>query len=618
MALATSSAVLLAVGLFTIIATALGHRLLRLSALKFSSDAEHLLCSAALGVICLEMLFFLAQILGHIRVGVISVIVAALLFGVTDLPRILTRASHIAHATLGESRLEKFLIALTGLVLFVEGFAAMAPLTGSDALHYHFTAPLLVLQSGFHPNFFLSHGFFCGQSHLLILAALALGSDQLAMGLLFLGGALAAAASVCLARQWIDRPWRWSVALVFLLTPVVFWQISSAGAPDLWMAFFATLGVVVISHCKELPKSSQAFLVGALAGAVAGAKYTGCIVAASLAVAYYREARSVPRLFFFVTAALGTGVWPFARNLVWTGDPVFPFLMRWLSPARVNGYTLASYLADTGAGEHTNVWQILKFPFFAAINPLHPGFWQYLGPLVLAFAPLLILVVRSTPAWRATLTVWILSALGIGATSGMTRFLLPVLPIALVAVLAGVAQLTPAGWHRARYFAIATVCSFLLFGIAGLLVYERSALSVAAGFTSKEEYLRNHSPDYETSQFINQVLTGREAEGKALVFFRHTYYLRVPFVYGDPAASWAVDPAKMQTPREWRELFRVQGVHWVVRSPEYPPAIAAPLGELESQGRLVPIAESEVSDFQGLRISGERQSRLVVILQLRE
>ncbi len=617
MALATSCAVLLAVGFFAMVAAALGHRLLRLSGLEFSSGAEHLFCAAALGVICFEVLVFLAQMLGHIRAGVVTVLVLALLFGFADIARVYAKALVIAQRALNGSRLEKALIALTAMVVLVEGFAAMAPLTGSDALHYHFTAPLLVLRSGFHPNFFLSHSFLCGQAHLLVLAGLALGSDQLAAGLLFLGGVLAAAASACLARHWMDRCWSWMVALVFLVTPVVFWQISSAGAPDLWMAFFATLGVIVISRGKEMPHAAHAVLTGALAGAVAGTKYTGCIVAASMAVAYFWEVRSAAKSFVFLGAALGVGVWPYARNFAWTGDPMFPFLMRWLAPGKVNAYTLASYLADTGASEHRSVWKMLEFPFFAAIDPAHLGFWQFGGPLVLAFAPLLILAVRNTPAWRAALIVWIGSALGIGWSSGMTRFLLPVLPIALAVVLAGAARLRIAGWPAARYFAAATVCGFLLFGAAGLLVYERSALSAAVGLTSRENYLRGHAPEYEEAQFINDTLAGREA-GEVLVFLRHTYYLGVPFLYGDPSASWAVDPARLQTAEEWRRMFREMGIRWVVRSPEYPVAIAGPLRALETRGKLVPIARAEVSDFQGMRISEDRQSRLVVILKVRE
>jgi hypothetical protein len=518
---------------------------------------------------------------------------------------------------LNGSRFEKALIALTALILVIEGLAAMAPLTGSDALHYHFTAPLLELRSGFHPNFFLSHSFLCGQSHLLILAGLALGSEKLAMGFLFLGGVLAAAVGACLARQWMERSWSWIVALVFLVTPVVFWQISSAGAPDLWMAFFATLGVVVTSRCREMPHVSHAVLAGALAGAVAGTKYTGCIVAACMAVAYFREVRSAVKSLVFVGAALAAGVWPYARNLAWTGDPVFPFLTRWLSPGKVNAYTLAYYLADTGASESRSVWQIVKSPFFAAIDPAHPGFWQLLGPLVLAFAPLLVLAVRNTPAWRAALTVWIASALGIGLSSGMTRFLLPLLPTALAAALAGAAQMKAAGWHLARYVMNASVCGFILFGGGGLFVYERAALAASAGLTSREDYLRAHAPEYAQAEFINQTLAGREA-GEVLVFLRHTYYLGVPFLYGDPSASWAIDPERLQTPEEWQGMFHEKGIRWVVRAPDFPGPIADPLNALELEGKLVAIARADVPDFAGLRILGERRTRPVVILEVIE
>jgi len=253
---------------------------------------------------------------------------------------------------------------------------------------------------------------------------------------------------------------------------------------------------------------------------------------------------------------------------------------------------------------------------FAAIDQLHPGFWQFLGPLALAFAPLLLLVVRNTPAWRAALTVWILGAIGIGATSGMTRFLLPVLPIAIAAVLAGVAQLKSAGWRLVRYTSLASVCSFLLLGAAGMLVYNRAALSAAVGLTPGEDYLRQHAPEYEKAQFINEALAGKESDGKTLVFLRHVYYLRVPFLYGDPAASWAVDPAKLQTAEEWRRLFREQGIRWVVRAPEYPTEIASPLLELEASGQLQRFAETNVSDFQGMRITGARQSVPLVIFEV--
>ena len=118
-------------------------------------------------------------------------------------------------------------------------------------------------------------------------------------------------------------------------------------------------------------------------------------------------------------------------------------------------------------------------------------------------------------------------------------------------------------------------------------------------------------------RFINEVLAGKESRRKTLVFLRHVYYLRVPFIYGDPAASWAIDPALLQTAEGWRKLFREQGVRSVVRAPEYPARIASPLLELEAEGQLEPIAETTVHDFQGMRISGNRQSLLLVILEVK-
>jgi len=618
MALAVSFAALLTVMLFAFVATALGHRLLRLCSFETPFLPEHLLCSAALGVICTEVCLFLSLLSGNVRIGVVVVIVVVFLLAFSEFKTVSRDLVQVVRSILDGSRLEKALASLTGLILLIQGLASMAPLTGSDALHYHFTEPLLILKLGFHPDFFLSHSFFCGQSHLLILMGLALGSSQIAMGLMFLGGFLAAAACACLVNRWTSGPWKWIAMLVFLLTPVVFWQNSAAGAPDLWMAFFATTGVLVISRAKELPRFAHAVLAGALAGGVAGTKYTGCIIAASMAVAYFWEVRSAIGRLLFLSGSLGAGIWPYARNFVWTGDPIFPFMTRWLTPERVNAYGLASYRADTGAGAHNNPWMLLKFLFFAGIDSQHMGFWQFLGPIVVAFAPLLIFAVRRDVTWRTVLFVWILSAMGIGWTSGMTRFLLPILPIALAAVLAGATQLAAPGWRATRFVSLATIGSFLLFGMAGLFYYDRAAIAAAAGLISREDYLQARAPEYEKVRFINEALAGKTAKGKTLLFVRHVFYLNVPFLYGDPTASWAMDPSKLQTPEEWKALFQKEGIRWVVRSPEYPPAIGDGLRELEQKGDLVPTFQTVVSDFQGMRMAGTFESVPVVILEFKQ
>ena len=174
------------------------------------------------------------------------------------------------------------------------------------------------------------------------------------------------------------------------------------------------------------------------------------------------------------------------------------------------------------------------------------------------------------------------------------------------------------GWRIVRRASLGTIGLYLLFGLGGLLLYGRSAIAVAVGLNSRQNYLQQRAPNYEQAEFVNRVLKGGLGEGKALVFFHHLYYLDVPFVYGDPDASWAVDPERFQTPEAWRELFRKEKIRWVVRSPEYPDSIAQPLGELEKEGELVPLANGEVDDFEGVRVLGQRKTVLIVILRVED
>jgi len=168
-----------------------------------------------------------------------------------------------------------------------------------------------------------------------------------------------------------------------------------------------------------------------------------------------------------------------------------------------------------------------------------------------------------------------------------------------------------------RVTAIVSVAGFLLFGLGGLVLYERNSWAVSAGLISREKYLREHAPDYARSEFVNDYLSGRESEGRALIFFRHVYYLRVPFAYAHPDASWAMNPEMLQTDDAWRSLFRNQHIRWVVRAPDYPESLSIALKRLESENILVQCATGTVEDWAGNRIGGTRQLQSITILSVR-
>jgi hypothetical protein len=604
------------VGVFSLIMAGVGSRLFRWARVGIDDPAEYLLCAIATGVILFELVCFFLATAEVLLPGLWFLLCACGLIAFLEMAALRERTRELWVRARGQSGAAKIVCGLFLLTLAFEGVTAMAPLTGSDAMHYHFAVPCLVLSQGWHAIFFLTHSFLTGQGHLLILAGLGLGSERLALGFLFLGGALAALAAACLARRWMPSAGAWLMALTFVLTPVVFWQMSTAGTPDLWMALYAVLSLLMIARFVQSHAKVYCWLAGAFAGAIAGTKYTGCVIAGSLALALLLESRSMRALGMFFAAALSAGIWPYARNTVWTGDPVFPFFAARLQPGNYNAYAMAAILADTGGSGKWHVLDLLRFPLFAAIDEKNIGLWQFLGPICLVFAPLLFFAWRKTVLWRGCLVVWTVSTVGIGLTSGMMRFAVPVYPLTLAAVMAGLWSIPMREWKLVRTLAWATLVGFLVLGAGGLLMYGRAAAMAAIGAQSREDYLAAHAPDFSKARFVNDALRGRP--GKALIFFQHVYHLQVPYVYGNPDGSWAVDPDKLQSNAQWEEFFQKEQIRWVVKAPQYPQALAESLRKLEAEGLLVTIASGEVEDFSGNRIRGVRERISVEILQVQE
>jgi Protein of unknown function (DUF1420) len=617
MALIGVSQVLLTFSLFLLGQLCMGSWVLRKLCLEFESFPEHFLISVCSGVILTEIAVFLLQLTQHIRAGSFLVLLLCCLPVRAELPNLWRKAKRFMQGSLPFSQTERFVLWIIGAALVMEFVASLAPLTGSDALHYHFTAEQLILEQGFHPIFFLTHSFLCGQGHLLILLGLGLGSEALAMSFLFLGGALAALSVVCLASRWVPRLYAMGFALLFLLTPLVFWQISSSGSPDIWMAAFTGAAALIISAGREDANSRHALLAGFLAGGVAGAKYTGCLIAAALALTFLAESRSAVKGFLFFLAALFSGIWPFARNLIWTGDPFFPMLVSRLFPERVNTYALRALLADTGAASSNSVLQAIPFLFFfTKRSGASPGFWEFCGPIVFAFAPLAFLACRNTREWRVRTFVWLFAGLEIFLASGLTRFLLPLLPIAFSCIAAGIYYAGQKEWVQVHRLATVSVLLACLLGAGGLVLYTTPPILATIGVEDRQHYLREKVPDYQVSEVVNHSLSPSPMAGKTLVFLRHLYYLRVPYILGDPATAWQVNPDSIKTPADWRAFLRDEHIAYVVRSPSYPAAIAAPLEQLEKDGTLTLYSKSEVQNFQGMRIEENRERVLVFILRV--
>jgi hypothetical protein len=256
------------------------------------------------------------------------------------------------------------------------------------------------------------------------------------------------------------------------------------------------------------------------------------------------------------------------------------------------------------------------------VDQTNMGAWQLLGPLVLIFGPFAMVQLRKNVDGQAALAVWITGALCIGLTSAMLRFLLPLLPVALGASIAGIALATQNRWRALRALALLSLAGFMLAGFAALLLYARPALALAAGLNTQENYLSANAPDYQRSQFLNRELErlGQFKSGpgatspRALIFINHLYYVRVPYYNGDPEDSWEMNPQLLHGDADWLRLFEKHQIRWVLKSPDYPATLAAPLLRLEQEGVLQVCATGEVESFAGNRIEGIRVREPITLL----
>ena len=84
------------------------------------------------------------------------------------------------------------------------------------------------------------------------------------------------------------------------------------------------------------------------------------------------------------------------------------------------------------------------------------------------------------------------------------------------------------------------------------------ALIATIGVEKREAFLQRMAPDYPAAAFINRSLD--RTEGRAMVFLRYAYYLRVPFEMGDPGVSWLMNPDKLAQPSLILRFLRQENI----------------------------------------------------------
>jgi len=605
----------------SLVCTAFGHVLLRWIGVQSRSRLETILYAGGLGFGVLAWALFTLGMVGTLTKQVVLLLLVGMALGAGRdwlfLKDFMGLARNGFIALKGAPFQAVVFCCIVGFLL-LDALMAMAPLTGSDAMHYHFTVPYVWAQAHrIIPVFWTTWSFFTGQGHLFIALGLVLGSDQFALGLIYLGGVFTLAATFAFARRLLPLRWALLAGLAFLLTPIIYWQISVAGAPDIWIAFYTTLAVILVTDALAQTDNRRLLLAGLFAGFAASSKYPAWSIPLVLAVLVGFFTRSWRSVLLVAAPAVGTGVYPHVRNLVFTGDPFFPFFMAWIAPMDYNPYTWQSVLGSTGARTfQLGVKPLVAYPFFMVFQGERFGAGHYFGPLILSFTPFMLFVWRWHNIYRVALlfaiSVFVVNTL----TNQIARFLLPIFPVMLVLALTGLEEATKRGWWLTAVPGRAALALFLLVGGTSNLLYAKDFIPAALGLEARETFLARMAPNYQVAAFVNKALAARP--GKVLVFFRHLYYLRVPFINGNPDTSWIMNPQRYGSPEALMHLLQSMGVRYVVKAPGYPTPLQDAFERLERNGVLQPFAYTSVEDFVGPRVHREKERLPVTITRVAE
>jgi len=449
------------------------------------------------------------------------------------------------------------LLAVPFVVVMMLG--AMLPAIDFDVLEYHLQGPKEYYQAG--RIAFLPHNVYTnmpfGVEMLHLLGMEVLGdwwwgglAGQLLVALFAPAAAVIVAAT---ARRGASVRAAWIAAIVYLSTPWIY-RLAVIAYVEGPLLFYhaALLWCALRIGDPSVPRRQVWALLGLLAGAAMGCKYTALVSAVlpfgALALAHAWQNRSAaPIVGYLAGWAVVMGPW-LGKNVIDTGNPVYPLANRFVhgrywdrareaqwsavhGPRAIIAHELAGSLVDV-AGRSD--WQS---PLYVALAPLafaRPGS-RRLAAVLFGYVTYLFL------------TWWLL-------THRLDRFWLPLLPA--LAVLAGLGG----DWVKNRGWSI-LLGAILALGLLTNLTYISTALAGLNEWTGDLAFLRRDIP-----RRLNAPLARLDAELPAgsrtlLVGQAAVFHLNHSVIYNTVFNTETIETlAKGESPEQFREALRKRGV----------------------------------------------------------
>ncbi len=292
----------------------------------------------------------------------------------------------------------------------------------------------------------------------------------------------------------------WKTALILLVSCPLFAMNAARPGAELPLAFFALICAAIFIDDDAAIENAEAGLAGLFAGFALATKYTGGIVAAFfVAVLLLRVVRKRAGLTALSLFVLGCAV-PVApyllRNLIYAGNPVYPFLANFICANEALAQDAVSYVSHVSSfGTGTGLLEFMVSPLAIVYNRNAFG-GDIISPLIPSALLLFILSDRKKTGLMAAFGVFYFITWFF--TGQVLRFLLVLAPFAVVIAASAFAR----SGTLLKYVAVTGLAAAQL---TMTFYFSDKYLSPFSVFhKGRDEYIRERASYYDAAQFINR------------------------------------------------------------------------------------------------------------------
>lgn len=423
-------------------------------------------------------------------------------------------------------------------LLAVEIVLGLAPPTGRDELTHHLLMPRLYVRAGriFDLPFAL-YSYYPMLLDMLYTPWMRWGWDWAPKLIHGLFGFLTALLIYAYLAHRLNGTYGLLGFFFYVSTPIIL-RLANLAYVDLGLVFYSTAALLCLMfYLEETGAARWLVLAGLSAGFALAAKPNGLLAFLLLALVFAfalggEKARGAPwmlsRLFFFGLLALAAfSPWAI-KNLLETGNPLYPFFPGLLGgPAGGDGDVAGLTIIEMRRLLYGENWlEIAALPvrlFFSGRDDQPQYFDGVLSPLLILFLPWAFRGkwAREKRLFFAFAVFYLFYALFLGDLR--IRYILPIVPPLAILAVYGVHNIyLRIGRPRLLYAALA-----LLVGFNGMYLWDYfhsvAPLDFLAGRESRAAYLERTVPDYPAFEFVNARLPAT-ARIYLLFMGRRAYY----------------------------------------------------------------------------------------------